>query len=264
MLSRRGFLGTLAAAATGAAAAFDPIAKLWVPKALASDLTAERALEHLEIISRPLSSRAVQAVIDTQLELNDLALRVARAMTDRLAAHKSVLLRQVVYELSGQTHLDGLIRMPAPVEKLGPQGSAEFLEKVYPGISSIPEAVGQFEPSQHRVMALQTARSSFSQVYVDTLANELREKVWGFDMFVPITGELRPGEPFSDDVAIGVATDPESGLTVRVLRFDQEQRGGNRPFIGAEMVGGEWEPQRPRRKAARRIYDDYGDLIEED
>lgn len=30
MLTRRGFLGTLAAAATGAAAAFDPNSKLWI------------------------------------------------------------------------------------------------------------------------------------------------------------------------------------------------------------------------------------------
>jgi hypothetical protein len=81
-------------------------------------------------------------------------------------------------------------------------------------------------------------------------------------MFVPITAELRPGEPLTDDVAIGVATDPESGLTVRVLRFEQDQiRGRTRPLIAAEMVGGVWAPD---RKPERRLYDDYGDRIEED
>lgn len=257
MLTRRGFLGTLAAAATGAAAAFDPNSKLWIPRAVASEV-----VEGLALVMRPLSDSVVQRIIDTQLELNDLAARIAREMTARLERHKSVLLRQVLYELSRQNHLDGLIRLPKPIERLGPQGSAEFLKRVYPWISNIPEAIGRFEPSAYRVIAMQPTRASFNAAYVTSLAGELTEKVWPFDMFVPITAELRPGEPFTDDVAIGVATDPESGLTVRVLRFEQDQiRGRTRPLIAAEMVGGVWAPD---RKPERRLYDDYGDRIEED
>lgn len=215
MLTRRGFLQILGVA-TGAVV-LDPIAKLWVPAPVqaASIITVE-----------DLSVRQIAAIAEQQSELDELALLVARQMTDRLERHRSTVLAEIMYRHSG------IVQLPPntlDVEGLG---------------------VGTLEPSPGRTMVtaqetsvhgVRIPRTDLARQLAGLLSMALPV---GLDTFAPIGRELRPGEPFSEDTFIGFATDPESGLSVRVLRFEQDARGGRlQQLTGVEMAGGRWRPR---------------------
>lgn len=209
--SRRGFLQTLAAAAVGAAT-FDPTRLLWTPKA-----------------PEPLIVGGLTAAdVATQLELNEIAMLVARQMTERLARHPSVALREVMFRHGGTVDLP-------------------------PDLLEIPDVgVGHFAPMATRVMATrQTWTLGPTHSAVEDIAHDLEQKIThagrAIDMFAPVGVELRTGEPFTEDVQVGVATDPESGLSVRVLRFDMDRagkRGVATQMTSAEMAGGRWYGRR--------------------
>lgn len=209
IFGRRGFLHTLAAAAVGAAT-FDPKSLLWVPAAPAT------------IIGVELGGSSAAEVIATQLELNELALRFARIMTDRLERHSSVALREVMFKHAGHVRLPGLLSVNAM-------------------------GTGLFEPSPVRLMKTDsygaTASSSFIESSMHRLSAEMMSAINSrrLDMFAPVSTGLREGVPFSDDVMIGVGIDPESGLSARVLRFEQDSRGGRVQMKTAvELAAGRW------------------------
>ena len=209
MLGRRGFLHTLAAAAVGAAT-FEPKGLLWMPAAPAS------------IVPVELTGTTAQAVIAEQLELNDLALQFAKMMTDRLERHSSVALREVMYRHAGHMRLPGTL----DVTDMG---------------------LGLFQPLPTRLMKTgqygATAKSSFVAASMRDLSGQMMSDINSgrLDMFAPIGRDLRAGVPFTE-AAIGLATDPESGLSVRVLRFQQESGVRRHTMMTAfEMAGGRWK-----------------------
>jgi hypothetical protein len=207
LLSRRGFLQTLAAAAVGAAV-FDPKSLLWVPAP-----------------PTPLVTEMVDGAVALQLELNDLALQCAKAMTDRLQRHASVALREVMFRHAGHVRL-ATDEYRMDVDELGR---------------------GHFEPCRTR-LAVDDVVGRTPKEFVNRMTAELCGQVmWRghrqrVDMFAPIGAELRPGEPFTADVGVGVATDPDSGLSVRVLRYQLAPGvvGAGRPMTSVEMAGGTW------------------------
>lgn len=223
-LSRRGFLSVLASAAA-TAATFDPKSMLWVP-APKSILPVELTVPTLDQVGQALE---ITKLAETQLELNELALKVAKQMTERLMRSESVALREVMFRHSGHVRV-GLLE----VDEIG---------------------VGAFEPAYGRFMVTLPPRDRAK--YLDStslaraLAYDLGSRASAYDMFAPISAELRPGEPFTDDVAIGWATDPDSGLSVRVMRFEQDRVG---TMLSAEMAGGCWVGKRElaRRAALER------------
>lgn len=207
-LSRRGFLQTVMASLAGAAV-FDPKALLWVPA----------PPEAVVLAADP-------AAISLQLELNDLALQCAKAMRERLLRHPSIALRQVMYEYAGH------VRLPIA-------GSLEVEQK----------GRGYFEPCQTRLSVDAPAAGTTVNDLTYELHSQIayphghRRRPGPIDMFAPIGSDLRVGEPFSPDVAVGIGTDPESGLSVRVLRYalaKDTMAIGGRERIGLEMAGGNW------------------------
>lgn len=147
--------------------------------------------------------------------LNDLALDVAKAMAWRLD-------RPEVLSISGVAF------------KAVPGLHTQVLE--VPGVGT-----KHLLPADRCVRFLEEPRGLGDVALATHLANELRIAALPLQVFVPITPELRPGEPFTDDVEIGVGTDPQSGLSVRVLRFEHERRKGRlEPMLAVEMAGGTW------------------------
>lgn len=208
LLSRRGFLQTLATAAVGAAV-FDPKSLLWVPAPAQSTI---------------VLAEASPGVIAIQLELNDLAQRFARLMSERLLSSRStrenVALKQIMFRHAGHVHL--------------PAGSLE--------VDDLGAGYFSAEPARlvrGGVMGRST-ETFLHDVAADIKGDIARRQV---DMFAPIAADLRPNEPFTD-VAIGLGTDPESGLSARVLRYRQPGVG---VMTEVEMAGGTWRTHRSQQ-----------------
>jgi len=214
LLSRRGFLQTLSAAMVGAAV-FDPKALLWVPAPAESSI---------------VLADAAPGVIATQLELNDLAQRFAKLMGERLAGSRSkrdsVALRQVMYQHVGHVHLP---KASLTVDDMGAGQFAATRTRIVRG--EVYGAAG---------MLMQQTEPFLKQMAY-ALASDISAQ--SVDMFAPIGPELRPNEPFSD-LAVGIGTDPETGLSARVLRYRQPGVG---IMTDVEMVGGTWHTARRRK-----------------
>lgn len=199
MMSRRAFLGTMAAS-LATAAVYDPKTLLWMPEEKSTDIVLA----------------ATSADITAQLELNDLAARVARAMSERLELHPSVGLSEVVYRYTGA--------MDLPKGLLGVLGVGP----------------GYLKPTGRHMLSTDGAATPKAiNSYADALSTFVKDK--RIDMFAPISADLRPGEPFSPDVKVGRATDPETGLSVRAMRFEQAGVGW---WTSYEIAGGRWQGPR--------------------
>jgi hypothetical protein len=224
LISRRGFLGTLVAAAVGAAAQFDPLRGLWVPQ------TAE-----------------IQPVVIAGLaDLNELALRFARTLSERLADHrvgalKQSVLQHVTYgEASVATTRPGLTH-----QELGPVLQKVIAEQsAAPPVLTVDGGRGWFQRSRRVAKTTPIAGAESRLVYLaGELLHELRRDQ--VDLFVPLTKDLRPGVPFSDDTLVTVVTDPESGLSVRAYRFTPND---GRELVSFEVGAGLWRSKRADRK----------------
>lgn len=227
-LTRRGFLQIMGVA-LGTAAVFDPKSMLWVPetKAIAAALDAP-----FKGLTGSAAEAAVKRIAEQQLELNDLAMLVAHQMTDRLERSRAVLLHQIMFREAGHVRLANQL----DVDQLGR---------------------GYFVPAPSRVAWTNEFDRNANRPYVvDAMAKELAYEIGRrrCDMFAPISSELRPGEPFTGDIAAGVGTDPSSGLSVRVVRFEIEPNGRHyqRTLHTVEMAGGEWEPAGARARRAKQ------------
>jgi hypothetical protein len=141
-------------------------------------------------------------LLERLLELDALAMKFAKATAAHLSRQQAVALREVAYRLSGQVDA-GLIALETG-------------------------ETGRFEPSDSRLISTFYGAGSYIDRHIDLHKVVADIPLDHVDMFAPVTRELRPNEPFTDDVLIGVATDPESGISARVLQFDQDGRRGPR------------------------------------
>lgn len=200
------------AAASVGAVTFDPASKLWVPAAQA-------------IAPVSLSGQSVSSAIADQLELNDLAARVARFLAERLQQHPSLALREVMYRHAGHVRL----------------------------ADALDAEAGYFVPHPTRllhtagVMGPGANAADFCQGSAYALARDLP----AIDMFAPLGVELRAGVPFAD-ANVGVGMDPETGLCVRALRFEREWRGTVKLQTAFEVAGGQWKTRLLPEPAPRR------------
>jgi len=155
---------------------------------------------------------------NTAQEFDDLTQRIAKALGARVADGK------------GQIILSDV----------------DYSRDVPRNVIEVDGERGVFEPTSWRTMVVLDpyARSSARDI-PDVLANQLlySDSMRGVDAFMPITGELRPGEPFDKDTAVALGTCPQTGLQVRVLRWDHEGKAG-RPRLGLEVAAGEWFQKR--------------------
>lgn len=184
------------------AAALDPISKLWVPS------HQPIAIVSADALASPLTAAPVATYLD------ELALEVAQAMAFRLDNPKTIAVGRIDFRPSASEA--GVLEIPG------------FRRDVFIPADRALRVIDD-KPLDHRVFV------------VNTLANELKYAAMPIEVFVPITRELRPGDSFSDDVEVGVGTDPETGLSVRVIRFEQDVRGGSKRLLAAEMAGGRWQ-----------------------
>lgn len=211
MQSRRGFLKTLM---TGVSlAAFDPILKLWLPQ------TQKVVGVTLDAASGETLAQAVQKVTDEQLEMNDLALRIAKQLGERMADFKAIGLSQVDYQV------------------------VKHLQNVGPLIDVDGEA-RLFLPNQRVMESVPIGEAS-----VDRLVRNLyfRAVESGTDVFAPITPELSPGSKFDDDMKIGIGVDPETGVSIRLLKWFQDSGAATykTPIVLTDPmapVQGAWRP----------------------
>lgn len=194
MLTRRGFLGTMLAAAAGAVANFDVSKGLWVPGC--TDLLKEGA--QVSPLALPQVSWT-RAIAENQSELNDIALRFAQTMAPRLMKTKATVLRRMMLERVG--HMDlGLITL---TDDDGNHAGR-----------------GHYKPAVHRVSKdLEAAHRGYTaRTGMDDAADQMFRDVEKFDTFAPIGVNLRDNVPFADCL-VGTAVDPASGLSARALRF---------------------------------------------
>lgn len=186
MLSRRGFLSTLAAASVGMAT-FDPETRLWTPgRAIAP----------------------VHASLAEAMSLEAEALRFARIVADMLqrrAPSEALVLREVMYRHTGRVDLpiDALI--------LSKTTSADG------GLLALE--AGRFE---HAPLRIVKTVGGGTDLY--SAASQMCDDLGGCDTFAPIGLHLRPGEPFADGEFVAIATDPDSALSIRAIRH--EAHGG--------------------------------------
>lgn len=203
--SRRGFLQTIATAL--GAAALDPISKLWVPNTapvqLVSAAEYQAAGDYLNALAGPPSTW-----------LDEFAREVAQAMAYRMDTSKVLAVGAVDFRHKPDDPL-GLLEIPDIGRNI-------------------------FMPADRQLRVIEDRAVGHRIFAVNELANELRYRAMSLEVLVPITRELRPGDAFSDDVEVGVGTDQETGVSVRVIRFEQEGRGGAKRLLGAEVAGGRW------------------------
>lgn len=158
------------------------------------------------------------AEVEQQLELNDLALRFAQSVGVQLQerhGHKPLILQDVMYQHTGSTML--------PANALSVAGKGH----------------GFFEPSG-RVMT-PTIWPTAPQIPVIAREYLSRARAYGDNaMFAPIGTDLRPGSPFQG-VQIGLGTDPATGLSARVIRYDHQGKRNTQTMTGFELAGGSWE-----------------------
>lgn len=182
MLSRRGFLSTLAAASVGLAV-YDPDTRLWTPgRAIAP----------------------VHASLAEAMSLQAEALRFAKIVADMLqrrAASESLVLREIMYQHTGRVDLptDALIL---------PRSST-------PGGVVQPIQAGRFEHAPMRIIKTVGAGTD-----IWAAASQMCDDLAGSDTFAPIGLHLRPGEPFADGEFVAIATDPSSGLSIRAIQHE--------------------------------------------
>lgn len=210
MISRRGFLQTMAAAAVGAAV-YDVDTKLWRPAQGGLILPAD----------------AGEIVLAQQHELNLAAAWVAHELGGRLERHNAFGLRDIIYRHTGNVDL------PAGVLDLLEVGPGRFQGLAARKLIVI-DNIGQAR--------MHAAAGAMSMHIIDRK----------LDAFAPLTTELRPGESFDKDMLFGIATDPETGMSVRAMRWTQVA-GGQAPhtLYGFEIAAGRWEPyQVPCKKLA--------------
>lgn len=227
-LVRRGFLGTLAAAQAGNNVAYDPVSRLWVPKV--HDLVKVRG----RIIDGQVVDEDLQRFVALSVELNELAVACARALSERLFNRKNtaLVLRDVQYKLTGNV-VPNLIE----VEDEG-EGTANFFEQprlMKPGI-----------------MGWST------QAWMNDVVSRVAFDAAGYDIYAPLGVELRPGDSFADNMAIGVGTDPESGVSVRVTRWEHDEgsrRRNNVTYHGLEVAGAKFMrlPALPGARPQKRL-----------
>ena len=235
MIARRGFLGTMLAAATGAVANFDPLKGLWVPGAP----TLVEGVPAPEIVIP--SASWTKAVTDETAELTDLALRFVKQMAHRLERHQAVTLRQMLLQQTGHAGL-GLITL---------EGG--------PG-----DGRGHFSPRNGRLVVEAWAEGGYAGARlkpeadaIEWAANTMRRDCYHVDMFAPIGHELRTGVPFTDCL-VGVATDPESGLSARALRFRTNDKVLHTEF---EMAAGNWKRAHYGARARRRGHEPITQIL---
>lgn len=254
MQSRRGFLRTLTTAV--GLAAFDPISKLWVPQApkiVGVTLDAAGTGQTLE--------QAVQKVSDEQAWLNDFAEQVAKQFGERMANYKADGLREVAYKMA-----------------TGPQSPAPLID--------IDGETRLFMPNQRMMETVRSENASVS-LFVNTLMR--RAHATGTDVFAPMTERLSATSTFDDEMQIGIGVDPESGASVRILRWRQDNHGrylvtraepvmvdGRRQYrldgdgydvrqlskggwlMGVETSGGRWETKaESQERHARERHEEY-------
>lgn len=259
-LARRGFLKTMAAAAAGAMAVFDPVRKVW-----ASDGKPALAF-HKDVFALVMKPLNIDPMFDVHLELNMAALEFARTVANVLdqasrnihvlqgveLTHEPILTRAVaepvgktgisirfvrqfdieadtrtrrLFDLPWQTP-GGLI-LPGPIETQE-WGKVHFAADA---VRSVKTFSGSPRIEQVREAARQYAR--------DILYSRAT-------MLAPIGADLRPGVAFSPDVIVGFATDPESGLSARAVRYYTSQNGMlNEPMVDFEMACGSLERDQP-------------------
>lgn len=220
--TRRGFLG--AALAMVGTAVFDPIGKLWRsdPAAAASDGFYNEPVRILGHIHQ-----------DAALEFDDLTQRIARRLGERLADGPALILTDVEFD---QRIAQGLIR-----------------------VSSLEgDQLGRFEPAGTRILTILDPRRVGPKDVPDRLTAQLlaSETLGGLDVYAPIAGELRPGEPFDRDTAVALGRCPETGVMVRVLRFESDAPGRSGGVkLGLEVAAGAWYTKQaaPDRRGAWRV-----------
>jgi hypothetical protein len=224
MISRRGFLQTLVAAAAGAAANFDPIAKLWVVGA--TDQTVPDIIQGVSWTA---------AIADEQAELNDIAMRFARALGERMHNHASMILRQVIAQHTGQSNLEGTLLL-----RDADSGPGSYAGR------------GHFTPAAGRIHTELPGLNPTDAV-LGGVAGEMRWKLRGSDILAPIGTDLRTGVPFTDCL-VGVGTDPETGLSARALRFRTIDKGLH---THVEVAAGEWHGHWGGSRSRRRQRDGW-------
>lgn len=211
-MSRRGFLKTVGFA--GMVATLDPVSKLWIPTSNTLPPIAEVTLE----------GRTLQSVVDEQLELNEWARRAAIALADMLERSPAIGLRQVMYEESGNLSTSVLATL-AHLSLFTNEGTEEDGE------------LRTFTVAEGRTFVHERGRGGSPEAMAWDLYNN--GALGRFSMFAPLSKGLREGEEWgeSDRMRVGLATEPESGVSVRVMRWTDDHG----PHTGIEVAGGSWQ-----------------------
>jgi hypothetical protein len=176
--------------------------------------------------------------MDEQAELNEIAARFAAAFGARVLDGKGNLgrsrdgriLRQIMLEQAG--HIDlGQIRL-------------EDGER------------GYFNPEVTRSVVGVRMRTALAPEY-DATANRMAVLTNRSDVFAPIGSDLRAGVPFTDCL-VGTATDPETGMTARALRFTTLDKD---VLTEVEVAAGRWHVNKPRERRLHYtvLFDANGD-----
>lgn len=226
-VTRRAFLHTLTAATVGAVATFDPLRKLWIPGSAPGAIVAAAPMEP-DVVVAPASVN-----LDEFAELQDIALRFAQQMANRLERWRGHVLEQVLCR-----QMDGVrVRSADSLLEIGGLGR------------------GAFVPANRRVVKTGNARAwGNSSTYLDYMAAEMMSDIrkMRVDMFAPVGIELRPGVAFTEAM-VATATDPQSGLSARAIRYNNFDGIRMERLTGVEMAVGVWEEIDTSAARMRRI-----------
>lgn len=213
-IARRGFLKTTAAAAVGMLASFDTATKAWFGDPATFDTETNLWIPDSHL-----------AVRDEVLEQNDIALRFAKEMAERMGNDRAqrVVLHQVLFEQGTRLSYGGI-----RLEKDG--------RTIY------------FEPERRIV---KTGDATNPKALIDMAASQTMHDVHRYHItaFAPINAKMRNGGDFSN-ATVGLATDPVSGLSARSLKFKDVN---GQVLTALELAVGTWEPGHVGARARRRF-----------
>jgi hypothetical protein len=273
-VNRRAFLQVMAAAAAAEVfkplevagkVQFDPLSKLWVPK---PEDRVQAFLETAAAAQREynrMSSQLVERVLVERIGLlDDLASEYAGFLADRHQRDNIVIVSDVEYrtaladakaretEWQSMPDVEHLSledverghRKPSVIKRrkssrtglvsmlvVEEEGTGEFSgQRTVDGMAGIAGI-----DRRPRAKALEALRS-VDPLTANPFGRRMRET--RVNLTAPISHELRPGTPFTDDTLVGVGIHRPTGLMVRLIQSQNVM--DNTVAVHAEVAGGHW------------------------
>lgn len=265
-VNRRAFLQVLAASAAAGvlkpldlsgSVQFDPLSKLWVPTPENRVQAFLESVRQVESAAAKMGTNVAERVYTERIgALDDLATEYAKLLAEKHYKDNIVVVSEVQYRaaLADAQRAEEWFDLPTVTkhsieDRRGTQIKRRKSSKTGLVSTLNVEEEGTGEFAGHRcVDGLDHwhggKASKIMDCRVDPFYATSTSRTWhrpqSINMVAPITHELRPGVPFTEDTLVGVGINRETGLMVRLVQSENVMNRST--VLHAEIAGGHWSP----------------------